>query len=267
MNFQRVSAIIVRYYYLLRSHPQRLFQIFAWSTFDIVLWGFITKYLSTLGIDGFNFTTVLLGALIFWQLITRIQQGFIMVYFEDIWSRNVLNLFASPITVTEYITGIVVTTLATSTLAVSFGVALATLFFGLSLPPIGLSLIALVLVLVGFGTALGILSACLILRWGPTAEWFAWPVPALMQPFVGVFYPVTVLPFWMQWIAQALPPSYVFEGLRTLFAGSAIAPQFLLIALVLTALYLVIAAAVFARTFCWAVRSGALARYSAENVV
>ena len=266
MNFNRTFAIVLRYFYLLRGRPQRTFQIFIWSTVDIVLWGFITKYLGSLGVGELNFTTVLLGALIFWQLITRVQQGFITVYLEDVWSRNVLNLFASPMKISEYLTGITLTTFATSALAVTFGTALAMFLFGVSLPPIGLPLIALVLILVGFGTSLGILSACLILRFGPSAEWFAWPVPALMQPFVGVFYPIAVLPVWMQWVAHTLPPSYVFEGLRSLFAGGTIEPRFLLIGLVLTGIYLFIAGAIFMLTFRWAVRSGAIARFSAENV-
>ncbi len=102
MNFSVSYAIFLRYWYLLLNTPQRLVQVFIWSVFDIVLWGFVTRYLSTLGVSGFNFTTILLGSLVFWQLITRIQQGFIMVFLEDAWSRNFLNLFASPMRISEY---------------------------------------------------------------------------------------------------------------------------------------------------------------------
>ena len=136
MDISTSYAVFLRYWYLLLNTPQRLMQVFIWSTFDIVLWGFVTKYLGTLGMSGFNFTTVLLGSLVFWQLLTRIQQGFILVFLEDSWSRNFLNLFASPMRITDYLLGIVASSLSTSVLAIVFGSVVAALLFGLSLPPL-----------------------------------------------------------------------------------------------------------------------------------
>src|SRR4051812_20614299 len=134
MNFSRILAIPLRYWYLIAGYPQRTLQIFVWGTFDILLWGFVTKYFGTLGTPALNFTSVLLGALIFWQLITRIQQSFITIFFEDVWSRNLLNIFASPMSVPEYLCGIVIACFFTSFAAFTFGVTIAALVFGLSLP-------------------------------------------------------------------------------------------------------------------------------------
>jgi len=92
--------------------------------------------------------------------------------------------------------------------------------FGLSFLSYGLLLIPFLLVLFLFGIALGIFASTVVLRLGPASEWFIWPVPALISPFAGVFYPVATLPAWMQGIAHVLPPSYVFEGMRAIVAGA-----------------------------------------------
>ena len=60
-----------------------------------------------------------------------------------------------------------------------------------------------------------------MLRLGPASEWLIWPIPMIVSPFAGVFYPVAVLPGWMRAIAAVLPPSYVFEGMRAVVAGRA----------------------------------------------
>ena len=265
MTLSRVFAIPLRYWYLLRGSPQRILHIFIWSTFDILVWGFVTKYLATLGAPAVNLTSILLGTLIFWQLITRVQQGFITIYLEDVWSRNLMNIFASPMSVPEYLSGIILTSFTTSFFAFSLGAGIAALAFGLLLPPIGLSLFALVAILVLFGVTLGILSAAIILRLGPSAEWFAWPVPAVLQPFVGVFYPIAILPGWMQGVAYLLPPSYVFDGLRAIFSGNAIDWSSTIFALGLSTVYLLLVSYLFVRIYRWAIRVGAIARYSAES--
>jgi len=99
---------------------------------------------------------------------------------------------------------------------------LASVVFGLSFFTYGLMLIPFLLILFLFGVALGICSSAMVLRLGPAAEWFVWPIPALVSPFAGVFYPLSTLPHWMQLIGKALPLSDVFEGLRTITSGGTV---------------------------------------------
>ena len=265
MRFSPTYAIFLRYWYLLLGTPQRLVQLFIWSTFDILLWGFVTKYLSGLGAAGFNFTTVLLGSLVFWQLLTRMQQNFIMVFLEDSWTRNFLNVFASPISVVEYLAGIVASSLTTSVFAILIGSLVAAFVFGLTIPPLIVPFFLLAIILALFGIALGMVSSAIVLRFGPTAEWFAWPVPAILQPLVGVFYPISVLPVWAQTIALALPPTYVFENLRSTLTGGEVLWGHIGIALVLAVIYLLLAGWIFVRTYRWALRTGTISRFGSEN--
>lgn len=262
----RVAAVMLRQFYLIRGSLSRVLPLFVWVAVDVVLWGFLTRYLNAVSSSGFDFVPALLGAVLLWDFFTRIMHGVAMAFFEDVWSRNFLNVFATPITIPEYVAGLVLTSIATSLVGLILMLALASLIFGLSFSLLGLAIFPFLLVLFLFGIALGIFSCAVVLRLGPAAEWFIWPVPALLSPFAGVFYPISTLPAWMQYLAHLLPPSYVFESMRSILSGGEVSATALLWGLGLAVLYVLLACLHFARTFAHAVRTGIIARYSAETV-
>ncbi|HUI57777.1 MAG TPA: ABC transporter permease [Bryobacteraceae bacterium] len=266
MRWRRTAAIALRYFYLLRGSPARIVPLFAWVGIDIVLWGFISRYLNTMANRGFNFVPALLGAVLLWDFLIRIMQGVTMAFFEDVWSRNFLNIFATPLYIVEYLGGLVLSSIATSTVGLLVMLLLATTFFGLSFAAYGLVLVQFLFALFLFGIALGVFASAVVLRLGPAAEWFIWPIPALLSPFAGVFYPLSTLPEWMQGISRLLPPAYVFEGVRSIVSGRAASGAALTWGATLAALYLVLACWFFARTYRHAVRTGLIARYSAESL-
>ncbi|MEJ2360503.1 MAG: ABC transporter permease [Gammaproteobacteria bacterium] len=266
MRLRHVTAILLRQYYLMRGSIARLLPLFAWVAVDILLWGFITRYLNSVAQASFNFVPVLLGAVLLWDFFTRVMQGVTTSFLEDVWSRSFLNLFATPLSITEYVGGLVLTSVVTSLIGLVVMLILATSIFGLSYLGFGLLLIPYLLILFMFGIALGIAGTALVLRLGPASEWFIWPIPAMISPFVGVFYPLSTLPVWMQYIAHLLPPSYVFEGMRAIILGKPHSILLLLWGIGLACLYILMAAWFFSRVYRHAVRTGLLARYSAESV-
>lgn len=267
MKARRVAAISLRQFYLLRGSPVRVVPLFAWVAIDVVLWGFIVRYLGTLGgIGPARLLPSLLGAVLLWNFFTRIMHGISTAFFEDVWSRNFLNLFASPLKISEYLAGLVVSGIATSLLGFVAMIALAAGAFGFSFAIYGLMLLPFVMILVLFGIAMGIFATALVLRLGPAAEWLVWPIPALLSPFAAVIYPLSVLPTWMQWIGLALPPAHVFEGMRAIVAGQPFPLSSLGLALLLALLQIALAFLWFARVHHFAIRTGLLARYSAESV-
>jgi ABC-2 type transport system permease protein len=264
MNPQRALAISLRQFYLLKGSPIRVLPLFIWVAIDILLWGFITKYLNAMS-AGSNFVPILLGAVLLWDFFTRVMHGIATSFFEDVWSRNFLNIFASPLSITEYLSGLVLTSVLTSLIGLGVMLLLATFGFGLSIFTYGFATIAFVLVLFLFGIALGITGTALVLRFGPAAEWFVWPIPAMLSPFASVFYPIATLPTWMQYLARLLPASYVFEALRGIVAGQPAKISYLIISAVLAIFYIFAAGLFFRRVYRRAVRTGLLARYSAES--
>ncbi len=265
MKLRPIAGIVLRQFYLLRGSPVRLFPMVTWVAIDIVLWGFITRYLNSVSGSGINFVPTLLGAVLLWDFCTRIMQGVTTAFLEDVWSRNFLNLFASPLSIAEYVSGLVLTSIMTSSIGLIVMLVLATLIFGLHFFSLGLALVAFLLLLFVFGISLGILGSAMVLRLGPASEWLIWPLPAVLAPFVAVFYPLATLPAWMQWIARCLPPSYVFEGMRTLLAGHTFPLVLLAGGGALAVAQLLLAGCFYSRVYRHAVRTGLLARYSAES--
>jgi ABC-2 type transport system permease protein len=266
MYLTHTAAIVLRQFYLIRGSSARVLPLFVWAGIDIVLWGFITKYLNTVTSSGFNFVPSLLGAVLLWDFLIRVMQGVTMAFFEDVWSRNFLNIFATPLSISEYLSGLVLSSIATSSVGLVVMVVLATGIFGLSFFVYGVLLGPFFLVLFMCGIALGIVGSGLVLRLGPPAEWLVWPIPAIISPFVGVFYPLSTLPRWMRYISRALPPSYVFEGMRAIVSGNSISPHRLFWGACLAVLYILLACWFFTRVYRHAVQTGLIARYSAETL-
>src|SRR5712691_6965342 len=114
MTFSRTAAIVIRHFYLVSGSPARVLPLFAWVAIDMVLWGFITKYLNSFSAAGFDFVPVFLGAVLLWDFFTRIMHGVTMAFMEDVWSRNFLNIFATPLSISEYLSGLVLSSIGTS---------------------------------------------------------------------------------------------------------------------------------------------------------
>jgi ABC-2 type transport system permease protein len=260
------AAVFLRQVYLLRGSPARVLPLFAWVAVDIVLWGFISRYLNTVAAPGLDFVPALLGAVLLWDFFSRVMQGVTIAFLEDVWARNFLNFFASPLKISEYLAGLVIASTATSAVGLAVMLVLAAAVFGLSAATYGAALVPLLLVLFLFGIALGVVGAAVVLRFGPASEWFVWPMPALVAPFAGVFYPLSTLPGWMRGVGRALPASYVFEGVRAISAGGAASWSSLAWGALLACVYVLLACLLFARVHRHVVRTGLLARYSAESV-
>lgn len=266
MNWLKPAfAIAMRHFFLLYTSVARIPQLFVWVFIDILLWGFVARYLNTMG-TGQDFISMFLGTILLWAFLVRVMHSIIVVFFEDVWTRNFLNIFASPLSLSQYVTGLVIAGTLTSFVGLAAMLILAVGVFGLSYLTYGLMLIPFMLVLYLCGVVLGVFGAAIVLRFGPPAEWLIWPIPAVFSPFAAVFYPIAVLPEWMQWVSKAIPPSYVFEAMRAILRGEAFPLTDLYISIGLTALYMLLASVLFVRVYKIALRTGLIARYSAEAV-
>lgn len=264
---KRIYAVFVRQLYLLQNNPTRLAGNFAWLTIAIVQWGFISKYLGTLGKANFNFITVILGALILWEFLTRIQQGMMMAFLEDVWSNNLLNYFASPLRVSEYTAGLVASSIVTALMGFMMMSIIAGFCFGYDVFIIGLSIIPFIGILFLFGVALGLFICATIFRLGPTAEWLGWPLPMVLSLISGVYYPIDTLPDKLAQIARLFPPAYVFETLRAQLEQTASRDMIinnLSHGLALALFYLLLAYCFFNGVYRHNLKTGKLARFNAS---
>jgi ABC-2 type transport system permease protein len=266
MSVSRTLAIVLRQYYLIRGTFARFLPLFAWVAIDMLLWGFLSRYLESIAGSGLRFVPRLLGAVLLWDFLVRVAQGVTTAFLEDVWSRNFLNFFATPLTMGEYLGGLMLTSIATSLVGLLVMLVMATAIFGLPFLALGVLSLPYLLILFLCGISLGVFGAGLVLRLGPASEWFIWMIPATLAPFSAVFYPLDSLPLWMRAISHAVPPSYVFEGLRMVLSGGHLAAGPLLAGGALTLAYAALAIAFFRATYRHAIRTGLIARYSAESV-
>ena len=214
MKLHRVTALIFRHLYLYRRSLPRIMEIFYWPFLDLVIWGFITLYLARYQPQLPGFVTFFLGALILWDILFRAQQGITITFLEELWARNLMNLFASPLKPSEFL----VATMAMSIMKVTavsiiMGVC-ALVFYSYNVLVIGLWFGPFVLNLVVTGWIIGVFTTSLIMRFGQEAEVLAWSMVFLFQPISCVFYPLEVLPVWLQGIAWVNPAAHIFEGMR-----------------------------------------------------
>jgi ABC-2 type transport system permease protein len=265
VNFRIVTALITRYVLLYTRNPVRLFELFFWPVVQLLVWGFLTVFLQQQGGGHLpGFITFLIGGIILWDALFRAQQGVAISFLEDVWTRNLLNVFAAPVRMSDY-------------LAATFGVGLlrvvvtglvlaviAAAAYQFNLFEFGFQLLWFYANLMVFGWALGIISMALILRWGHSAESLAWAVPFMIQPVAAVFYPVDVLPGWLQWVALAMPPAHVFEGMRAQLAHAATPWHHLAWAAGLNTLFLIASGLLFARTLVSAREHGLLVKVTSS---
>ncbi|HET6466111.1 MAG TPA: ABC transporter permease [Nitrospiria bacterium] len=214
MKLHRILAIVNRHLMLYKRSPQRMMEIIYWPLLDLLVWGFITLYLARYKEGLPAFVTFFLGALILWDILFRAQQGICVSFLEEIWSRNLLNLFVSPLGTGEFLAATMLVSVIKVIGAAFMTILLAYLLYSFNLFVIGLSLVPFALNLVVTGWAIGIFTTAIILRFGQEAEVLAWGLAFLFQPVSAVFYPVSVLPPFLQGIAHGIPASHVFEGMR-----------------------------------------------------
>jgi ABC-2 type transport system permease protein len=208
--------MVRRYWYLLRSSWPRMLDLIYWPTVQMLMWGFLQLYVSQNSGFFARATGVFIGAVLLWDILFRGQLGFSISFLEEMWAHNLGNLMMSPLRPAEFISALMIMSLVRLSIGMVPVTFLAVAFFGFNLWSLGLALAVFFVNLILTSWAIGIFVAGLLLRNGMGAESMAWTIMFLFLPLTCVYYPVAVLPVWLQYLAWALPPTYVFEGMRAL---------------------------------------------------
>jgi ABC-2 type transport system permease protein len=224
----------------------------------MVLWAFLTLYLAPTASFLRSAPGFFIGAVLLWDVLFRGQLGVSLTFIEELYSRNLGNLFVSPLTLPEYIAGQLVMSVLRTLIGVGGACLVAWILFRYSIFSLGFPLIAFFANLLVFGWAIGLAVSGMILRWGLGAEELAWAAIFLVAPVSGVYYPIGVLPGWLQWIAWALPSAHVFEGMRAVLLEGRFDWRHFVSAAALNVVYLAAGAALFALAVRHARERGAL---------
>ena len=237
-SVRRIGAMVLRYAYLLRSSGIRLVELIYWPFLQMLTWGFLQQYLAGTTNKLAQAAGVLIGAVLLWDILFRSKIGFSTTFIEEMWSRNLGNLLTSPLRPFELVAALSAWSVLRLLVSMVPVAAAAYFIFGFNLLDLGLVLAAFFALLVMTSWSLGLLAAGVILRYGLGAEELAWSLAFILLPLSCVYYPVAVLPEWLQAVALALPPTHVFEGMRSILLHGTFSASELWWALGLNALYL-----------------------------
>ncbi|MSO77389.1 MAG: ABC transporter permease [Alphaproteobacteria bacterium] len=249
LALRRVGAMVLRHYFLLKGSWPRALELVYWPTMQVVLWGLITQFFLTHSAWLVQASGVLIAAVLLWDVVFRGQISVALSFLEEMWSRNLGNLFVSPLHPVEFVAALFTVSLVRTLIGMLPAAGVAILLFHYSIFSMGLPLIVFFANLIVFGWSTGMACSALILRYGLGAESIAWVAVFAFAPLSGIYYPVATLPAAVQPIAWALPPAYVFEGMRAVLFEGIFRFDLLAAALMLNAVYLCLAVATFLYAF------------------
>ncbi|OGG08851.1 hypothetical protein A2154_02120 [Candidatus Gottesmanbacteria bacterium RBG_16_43_7] len=261
MNIYRIRGVIYKQWLTNKRDIFRIFDVFWWPAFQLFTWGLFSSYIeSSKQAGSINFITLLLGGVILWTFFDRSSRDISLAFIDELWQRNFVNLFSSPLRVSEYLTGIIIVAIVKLIISAMFLFFLASVLYHFQIFRFGWYFIPAVSGLIMLGWSISLVVQGFILKFGHTVEVFIWAAAVLLQPFSCVFYPVATLPVWAQKVALFLPSTYLFENMRLYLTDGIVQWQDLWLSFGLNGLYLVGSILFFYRAYFDAKRRGYLTR-------
>ena len=258
MNWNKIYALSLRHIYLIKGSFPRILDLIYWPTIQIFLWGFISKFF-TLSSSYYNNTVgIILSAAILYDFLFRSSISYNMMFLEEIWSRNFTNLFIAPIKLSEIIAALTFTAILRTLIGLIPASLIAIPLFGVSIFKIGIPLVFLLITLYVFGVTLGLLVTSGLIRYGPSFENIAWASLFFLAPLGCIYYPIDILPSWLQVVANLLPLVHIFEEMRSILIDNIINYYDVLKAFLISLVYFAIGVIVFYYSYGGAKKRGTL---------
>mgnify|MGYP001265138411 CR=1 FL=1 len=258
MRWNKIYALSLRHIYLIKGSFPRILDLIYWPTIQIFLWGFISKFFTLSSNYYDNTVGIILSAAILYDFLFRSSISYNMMFLEEIWSRNFTNLFIAPIKIKEIIAALTLTAIFRTLIGLFPASLLAIPLFGVSIFKIGLPLIFLLLSLYIFGVTLGLLVTAGLIRFGPSFENLAWASLFFLAPLGCIYYPIEILPEWLQPAAQMLPLVHIFEEMRNILILGTTNYSEILKAMIISLIYFIISVLIFYTSYNGAKKRGTL---------
>lgn len=248
MKWYRIWAMVVRHLTQLPTDFNKLSSIIYWPLIDIVLFGFVGIWMSK-GKADTSYAAVLVSGIVIWQIVNRSSLSVSLNLLEELWSRNITNLFATPLSIGEWIMSVVVEGVLVTIALFLLCFGIVYLIYGFSLFVLGWWLIPLIILAFISGLSIGLISGSCIFYWGQRVQSLVWMAGWAFAVFSGAFYPIAVLPYWMQKAAYCLPLSYIFTAIQKIILAKETPVYELATGMSICIPYFVFSIALFSWTF------------------
>lgn len=239
MKWHRIYAIILRNFYIFRRSADRMSEAFYWPLIDLFVWGLTSQYFAKQANQP-NVIIFILSGLIFWTVVWRGQQEISMALLEDLWNKNLVNIFVPPLQFREWVIAIMIVAITKTIMSFGFAALLAYFFYRMNIFYYGLYLFPFLILLTMTAWAVGFFVCGIILRYGTKVQTLAWSLIAVLSPFSGVYYSSSILPSWAQKVALYIPISYVFQGAHTIIQKGRLDMMTLGVSFILNSIYLIL---------------------------
>lgn len=261
MKLHRVYGMILRYMYYFRRNFDRISDTFYWPTLDLVMWGLTSVYAKTFMPQESNIILIILSGIIFWIIIWRSQYEITVNLLEELWNKNLINIFSTPLKFSEWVLSVITVGIIKALMSFSFAVFIAYLLYKVKIFSLGFYMIPFGISLMLSGWCVGFFVAGVILRFGSKIQTLAWTFVWVLGPFSAIYFPVAFLPKWAQAVASIIPMSYVFEGLREVIYNGRMDLNKLTISFLLNAIYLVVSFIFLKRSYAKVLEKGLIKVY------
>jgi len=236
MNIKRMYAIMQQEYYITKRSLEVIIDLFFFSSITIVVFGYVSKFLA--GSNNPEAAYFLIIGLALWEIVRVGQYSVTVEVLWNVWSRNLSNIYVSPITSMEYLSSLMITALLKSIIVLTLIGIIIKIIFGFDLLAIGIANLFLHFInLTIFSWSMGIFILGLIYRFGTRIQALSWGLIYIFQPLSAAFFPLSVLPEPLQVVARIVPTSYVFESARRNLTNNRIELDQFFIALILNIIY------------------------------
>jgi len=254
MKVHRICGVILRYLYLFKHSINRLADAFYWPVIDLLLWGLTISYMKE--ISGLNVVTVVISGILLWLIVWRGQYEISVNLLEELWNRNLINIFGSPLKFSEWIVSVVLLGLIKAAMSFTFAALVAFFLYKVKIFVYGFYLLPFMLSLFMTGWWVGFLVNGLVFRFGTKVEQFAWSLIYIISPFSGIYYSISILPLWAQKVSTIVPTSYIFEGARQIIFTGKTDLNKLMISFGLNAIYLILSLIFLKKSYAKALDKG-----------
>lgn len=210
---ERVRAVLLQEVYITARSMEVIVDLPFFSLMTVVVFGFVTKFLASV-MNPTVAQYLYLGTML-WEIIRITQYSMSLGALWNVWSHNFSNMFITPLSMPEYIMAQILSAAAKAIVLFAVVALVAAALFDFNVLRMGLGNLSLLFVnLLWFGFSLGLFILGIILRLGTRIQALAWGLVLLFQPLTAAYYPLSVMPASLQFVARLFPPTYVFEAAR-----------------------------------------------------
>jgi len=254
MSFRRIWGTIIQEYYITKHSLEIIIDLFFFSAMSIIVFGIFATFIGKQNLLAGHY--LLLG-LILWEIIRISQYSMSVGALWNVWSRNLTNMFVSPLSTAEYLAAGMISGALKSLIDFFLISTICIFLFNFNIYSIGiLNLLIYYVNLIIFSWSFSLIVLGLIFRFGTRVQALSWGLIFLLQPLTATLFPVKILPLQLQYLALIFPPTYIFEAARANLANSSIQWGYVLIASGMNITYFVISAFVFKELYKRSRKSG-----------